>query len=598
MTTTSAAGVRWDLSDLFASHDDPQINATLDACDRDAATFAERFRGTISLPGGPDPEQLRAGLEQLEALYDRAYRTAVFASLLFSADTSKPEHRNLQQTVEQRMTNIRNQLLFFDLEWLALDAEAAQRAMDHPVLAEYRHYLMNERRYKLHTLSEPEERIINEKDVTGRSAWQRLFAEVIAALNFTVTVEGEVRTLSIDGMLSLMRHPDRETRKAAFDEIYRVLGAQSQLLAFIYNTLIQEQQTMNRLRDYADPMIPRHLANEIEPEVVQTMMAVVERNYGIAQRYFAVKAKRIGVEKLHLFDQYAPVGEFKVKMTYDEARATVLTAFGAFDDTFRTIAARFFEHNWIDAEIRSGKRGGAFCSGFPPSNHPYILCNYTDDLRDVMTIAHELGHGIHFWLSRKQSLLNFGSTLPLAETASVFAEMLTFEHLLGREQTTADKLALVSGKIEDIFATVYRQNVLTRFEQSAFAARAKGRLTPEQIGELWLAANAAYYGDTVELSPGYEKGWSYISHFVNVPFYCYAYVFGELLVLALYGMYRDEGSAFTPRYLAFLEAGISRSPADLLAELGVDPRDPAFWQKGFDELDRLVRWAEELAQAL
>lgn len=593
--TTSATGIAWDLTDLFTGYDDPALTATLDRVTAEAETFAQTYRGTINLPGGPDAEHLRAGIEQLEALQDAAAGPAVYAMLLFAADTSKPEHRNLQQQVEQRLTAVRNTLLFFDLEWLELSDADAQRLIDHPALEPYRHYLESERRYRPHKLSEAEERIVNEKDITGASAWQKLFAELTSSLSFPLELEGQEQQLTLDAILTLMRHHDREVRQRAFATLYEVLGGQAQTLAFVYNTLIQDHLTMDRLRGYADPMEQRHLANEIEPAVVATMMDVVEQNYGLAHRYFALKARLLDLPRLQLYDQYAPIGEVKAKMSYAESREVILEAFGAFDPGFRETAALFFDRNWIDAEVRPGKRGGAFCMGYPPSNHPYILCNYTDDLRDVMTVAHELGHGIHFWLARKQSYVNFSPTLPLAETASVFGEMLTFEHLLERAASPADKLALVCGKIEDIFATVFRQNVLTRFEQATFAGRKQNRLTPEQIGAYWREANGRYYGDAVEMTSGYELGWSYIPHFINSPFYCYSYVFGELLVLALYGIYRDEGQAFVPRYQALLEAGGSQSPGELLAALGVDASDPAFWQRGFAELERLVAWAEELA---
>ncbi|MCU0494607.1 MAG: M3 family oligoendopeptidase [Chloroflexaceae bacterium] len=595
MTTTSAAGVAWDLSDFYAGPDDPKISADLKRGAAEAESFASAYRGTINVPGGPSAAHMLAGLQRLETLQDDVTRPAVYAALLFNADTSKPEHRNLQQHVEQELTAIRNTLLFFDLEWLELPEVEAQRLIDDPQLAPYRHYLASERRYVPHKLLEAEERIVNEKDVTGRSAWQKLFAELIASLQFTIELDGETQTKTLDEMLVLMRHPDRAVRERAFDRVYEVLSGQRQTLAYIYNTLMLDSLTMDRLRNYADPMDSRHLANEIEPEVVAAMMHAVEQNYDIAHRYFALKAKLLGLPKLEIYDQYAPLGQVKVTMEYDLSRDAILEAFGTFDTSFRDIASMFFDRNWIDAEVRPGKRGGAFCMGYPPSLHPYILCNYTDDLRDVMTVAHELGHGIHFWLARKQSFFNFSPTLPLAETASVFGEMLTFDYLLKRQQNDADKLALICGKIEDSFATIFRQNVLTRFEQAAFAGRKESRLTPEQIGERWLEANGRYYGDAVTMTKGYEWGWSYIPHFINTPFYCYSYVFGNLLVLALLGMYREQGKAFVPRYIALLEAGGSQTPSAMLAALGVDARDTGFWQKGFDELRRLVQSAEELA---
>ncbi len=593
--TTSAAGVTWDLSDLFASYDDPRLMAVLDQATTEASVFADIYRGTINVPGGPEAIHLREGLERLEALYDTTARPAVFASLLFAADTSKAEHRDLQQRVDQRLTAIHNQILFFDLEWLALSDADAHRLLDDPVLAPYRHYLHSTRRYKPHTLSEPEERLLNDRDITGVQAWRQFYTELTSALSFPIELEGERQQLPLDSILNLLRHPQRHVRQQAHTQLYAVLGPQAQTLAYIYNTLLQDHLTINRLRHYPDPMAPRHLANQVEPEAVATMMEVVEQNYGIAQAYFKLKAHLLNLPRLAIYDQYAPVGSMHARRTYAEARDLILEAFGRFDPRFRDTAARFFENGWIDAEVRPGKRGGAFCNGYPPTLHPYVLCNYTDDLRDVMTVAHELGHGIHFVLASQQTLLNYFPSLPLAETASVFGEILVFEHLLNQEHDPQAQLALLCSKIEDIFATVFRQNVLTRFEQAAFDGRAQQRLTPEQLGERWLVANERYYGDAVEQTQGYELGWSYISHFINTPFYCYSYVFGELLVLALYGMYRKQGQAFVPRYMALLEAGGSQAPADLLAALGVDPRDRAFWQLGFSELQRLVERVQELA---
>lgn len=561
----------------------------------EAEAFADIYRNTINVPGGPEPIHLREGLERLEALHDVASRPAAYAYLLFAADTSKPEHRDLQQRVEQRLTAIQNQVLFFDLEWLALSETDAQRLIDDPLLAPYRHYLQSIRRYKPHKLSEPEERIINEKDITGVQAWRQLFAEIVSALSFPIELDGKQHDLPLDSVLTLMRHPERSVRQQAHTRLYEIMAKQVESLAYIYNTLMQDHLTMDRLRHYPDPMAQRHLANEIDPATVATMMDVVEQNYDIAHTYFTLKARLLKLPSLQIYDQYAPVGAVNKQMSYSQARAIILEALGRFDKRFRETAARFFDENWIDAEVRPGKRGGAFCSGYPPSVHPYILCNYTDDLRDVMTVAHELGHGIHFWLARSQTIFNFYPTLPLAETASVFGEILVFEHLLDQEQDQSAKLALVCSKIEDIFATVFRQNVLTRFEQAAFAGRIRGRLTPEQLSAFWRETNQRYYGNAVAHTPGYEMGWSYIPHFINTPFYCYSYVFGELLVLALYAMYREQGAAFVPGYIALLEAGGSQAPGDLLATFGVDANDPAFWQMGFNELRRLVNWAQELA---
>ena len=352
------------------------------------------------------------------------------------------------------------------------------------------------------------------------------------------------------------------------------------MLTFIYDTLIQDQLTMDRLRSYPDPMAQRHLFNEIDGAAVKTMMAVVEENYGLAHDYFRLKAKLLKLPRLALYDQYAPVGKEVKPFPYQQARQVILAAFDAFDPKFRQIAAEFFDKNWIDAEIRKGKRGGAFCASPSPQLHPYILCNYDDNLRDVMTVAHELGHGLHGCLSRKQSYFNYDTPLTTAETASVFGEMLVFDYLLEHQTDREVQIALLAGKIEDIFATVFRQNVLTRFEEKAFAARTEKRLTPDALGTLWLEANGKYYGDAVEIPDGYRWGWSYIPHFIHSRFYCYSYVFGQLLVLALYRMYKDEGKSFVPKYLALLEAGGSDTPEALLKPLGVNTRSRRILAEG------------------
>jgi oligoendopeptidase F len=393
----------------------------------------------------------------------------------------------------------------------------------------------------------------------------------------------------------MAHEPDRDLRRKAHDTLYGVLAGQGQLLTYLYDTLILDHQTMDRLRGYTSPMQSRHLGNEVEPEAVEAMLQVTEANYRLAQEYFRLKARLLDLDRLMIYDQYAPLEQTATRIPFDEARAMVLESYGAIHPSFREVAQTFFDRRWVDAEPRPGKRGGAYCSYPTPKLHPWVLCSYTGTPRDAMTVAHELGHGLHGMLARKQTLFNYHSSLPLAETASVFGEMMVFDRLAHREPDPKARLGLVAGKIEDAFATIFRQNVLTRFEQVAFSARQEARLTPERLGDLWIDANGKYYGDTVQLTDGYRWGWSYIPHFIHSRFYCYAYVFGELLVLALFRMYQEEGGGFVPKFVTLLEEGGSKSPNQLLAPLGVDFRDASFWQKGFNELRRLVDWAKELA---
>jgi oligoendopeptidase F len=400
--------------------------------------------------------------------------------------------------------------------------------------------------------------------------------------------DGKTEELNLSQILSLLHDPDRNLRRQAMETAYQELAQHGRVLTFIYDTLIQDNLTVDRLRSYSHPMAQRHLANEIDGTAVKTMMEVAEKNYPLAQDYFRLKAKLLELPQLALYDQYAPVGKEARPFPYAKAQQVVLDAFEAFDPKFRALAGEFFAKNWIDAEIRKGKRGGAFCASPSPQLHPYVLCNYDDNLRDVMTVAHELGHGLHGCLSRKQNYFNYDTPLTTAETASVFGEMLVFDHLLEQQSDREVQIALLAGKIEDIFATVFRQNVLTRFEELAFSARQEKRLTPDALGQLWLDANGKYYGDAVTMPESYRWGWSYIPHFIHSRFYCYSYVFGQLLVLALYRMYKDEGKSFVPKYIALLEAGGSDTPDALLKPLGVDIHQPEFWQKGFEEIERLT----------
>ena len=588
MTTNSAEGIRWDLSDLYAAHDDPRIDLTIKDCYARAERFADRFRALMQDRETLTAESLLQALSELESIYETLGRVGSYAGLLYAADTAKPEYQDLTQRVEQRSTEVRNLLLFFELEWLKFDDTIASRLMADPTLEAYRHYLISLRRYRPHTLTELEERVINDRDNTGRNAFGRLFSEITSSLTFAFEKQGEKADLNLSQILSLLHESDRALRQSAMETLYQGLSQQGQVLTFIYDTLIQDQLTMDRLRSYPDPMAQRHLFNEIDGAAVKTMMAVVEENYGLAHDYFRLKAKLLKLPRLALYDQYAPVGKEVKPFPYQQARQVILAAFDAFDPKFRQIAAEFFDKHWIDAEIRKGKRGGAFCASPSPQLHPYILCNYDDNLRDVMTVAHELGHGLHGCLSRKQSYFNYDTPLTTAETASVFGEMLVFDYLLEHQTDPEVQIALLAGKIEDIFATVFRQNVLTRFEEKAFAARTEKRLTHDALGMLWLEANGKYYGDAVEIPDGYRWGWSYIPHFIHSRFYCYSYVFGQLLVLALYRMYKDEGKSFVPKYLTLLEAGGSDTPEALLEPLGVNTRAAEFWQKGFEEIRALT----------
>jgi oligoendopeptidase F len=596
MEHTAAAGITWDLSDLYAGADDPGIVRDLDAALHAAQGFAQTYRGRINVPNGPSPAFVAEAVATMEAILAQAGKAAAYAELLHAADMGPPAHGALVALTQEKVSAVRRELLFFELEWLALDDVPSQRVVVDPSCERHRHFLRSLRRYRSHVLSEPEEKILEEAANTGARAFSRLFDEVLSSLRFEVEIEGTRQPLNESGVLALLYDSRREVRRAAADGLTCGLQSNQLLLGFIFNTLAQDHAVSDRLRTYRDPMDSRHLANEIGGDTVAALMQACEANQDVVQRYYRLKRRLLGLDELADYDRYAPVAVAKETISWPRCRGTVLSAYEAFSPRMAEIAALFFERRWIDAEVRSGKGGGAFSASTVPSVHPYVLVNYTGQLNDVTTVAHELGHGVHQYLSRPRGYFQADTPLVMAETASVFGEMLVFEHLLRDINDPQARLGLLCGKIEDSIATVFRQVALTRFEQKLHLARRRqGELSRDQICELWLEANAALYGDAVKLTDGYRWWWAYIPHFVHTPFYCYAYGFGELLVLALYELYRREGARFVPAYLDLLAAGGSDTPANLLRSFGIDISDPSFWNLGLEPLRKMVADAERMA---
>ncbi|MGI9430588.1 MAG: M3 family oligoendopeptidase [Myxococcota bacterium] len=588
-----AAGVQWNLSDLYAGVDDPKLDADLASALERSQAFAERYRGHVQELSAAE---LAAAVDEYESLQEPVGRAGSFVGLLFAADTSDPRHGALMQSVQERSSEIHNALVFFELEWVALETDHAERLLADPVLAPRRHVLGALRRYKPHVRSEIEEQLLEQTANTGRRAFSRLFDEIMGDSRFTVEIEREAKEVSEEEVLSLLYEPDREARKAGAASLTKGLAERSRVLSFIFNTLIQDKAQDDRLRSYENPMDARNLANEIEGDSVRALIDACVRNYPLVARYYRLKGKLLGIDDLKDYDRYAPVPGAEGRREWSQAREIVLSAYGDFAPAMGDVARRFFDENWIDAELRPGKRGGAFSASTVPSAHPYVMLNYTGNLRDVMTVAHELGHGVHQFLARDQGLFEQDTPLTTAETASVFGEMIVFRRLLREETDPKVRLALLCGKLEDAFATVFRQVAMTRFEQTLHAARREeGELAPDRVGELWMQANQEMFGNSVELTEDYTSWWLYIPHFVHTPFYCYAYAFGELLVLALIRRYDEEGADFVPRYLELLSAGGSDSPPALLRKVGIDITDPAFWDGGLALLGELVAEAEELA---
>ncbi len=591
-----AAGIRWDLSHLYPAPAEDKLNQDLDQALQGAESFAAKYRGRVA---DLSPAELGQALSEYEALQEPAARAGSFAQLQFAADTATPAHGALLQHVQERGTEIRQHLLFFELEWVAAPDEKAAQLLADPTLSGRRHLLESMRRYRPHVLSEPEERILEEASNTGDRAWGRLFDEILAAARFQVEMPDGTQDLSEEEVLSLLYDPSREHRRVAAEGLTKGLQQHSHVLTFIFNTLVQDKATQDRLRTYGNPMQSRNLANEIADDAVRALLDACESGYPTVQRYYRLKAKLLGLSELADYDRYAPIGEPQGERSFDDARKVVLDAYGDFSPQMAEVAARFFDEGWIDAELREGKRGGAFSASTVPSAHPYVLLNYTGNLRDVMTVAHELGHGVHQYLARDQGLFEQDTPLTTAETASVFGEMLVFRRLLKEETDPKVRLALLCGKLEDAFATVFRQVVMTRFEETLHAARREeGELPIPRINELWMAANQPMLGDAVKLTDDYAWWWLYIPHFVHSPFYCYAYAFGELLVLALVRRFDEEGESFVPRYLELLRSGGSASPPELLQRVGLDITDPGFWQGGLSLLAEMVDEAETLAAEL
>lgn len=589
---TGAENIQWDLSDLYASPQDPKIQADKDQLNADAEAFSEAYRGRVA---GLSPGEFRDALQRYESILQIAHRLGTYASLLWSADTEAIAHGKLMQHIRELGSQINQRLVFFDVEWMAVNEDQALQLITSSELSRYSHYLTVSRLYKEHTLSEAAEQALSAKSVTGRSAWTRFFDETLSAARFAF--DGE--ELTEQQVLSKLHNPEREIRKKAHTSLTDGFKAHMRTLTFIFNTVLADKASSDQLRKYPSWISARNLSNQTDNDTVNALVQTVTGSYPLVQRYYKLKADLLGLDTLYDYDRYAPLKKSETKLSWNEARQRVLNAYSAFHPDMGKIAGLFFEQNWIDAAIRPGKRGGAFSASSSTDTHPYVLMNYDGQLRDVQTLAHELGHGVHQYLSRQQGELQSGTPLTTAETASVFGEMLVFEDILSTLDDPSERLALLMGKIDDTIATVYRQISMNRFEDLIHTHRREsGELSSDEFSSYWIKTQEELYGDSVTLTPEYRHWWCYIPHFLHTPGYVYAYAFGELLVLALYRQYREQPNGFADKYLQLLSAGGSRWPHDLLNDFGLDIRDASFWQRGTEELDLLIQSAEEIAQHL
>lgn len=594
MSTTAVEAVAWNLEPLVDGEGPAGVDRQLAEAAERATAFASTYNGRVAALDGP---ALAAAMEELAGISELIGLAYSYASLQFSVDTADPAIGALMQRVQEKATSIETTLQFFELEWAALDDAVADQLLTDPGLETSRHHLANARRYRPHLLTEPEERILTEKSVTGSGAWSRLFSELTSAIE--VSMPGETEKVALDVALSKMFDPDREVRASTQQAVTDALEPGLRTRAFIFNTLLADKATDDRLRNFDSWLSARNLSNEASDESVQALIDAVKGAYELPRRWYRLKAKLLGVERLADYDRMAAVATSDEEYGWDDARELVVSSFRDFSPILGDAAQGFFDGDYIDAPVRPGKRGGAFCAYVVPSAHPYVLLNWTHRRRDVLTLAHELGHGLHAALARPRGVFEQHTPLTLAETASVFGETLVFGRLLEETTDPASRLALLAENIEGSIATVFRQVAMNQFEHAVHTARrTEGELSVARIGELWAETQEELLGDAVEVTDNYKSWWSYVPHFIGTPGYVYAYAYGQLLALSVYGRYLEVGESFVDNYVEMLSAGGSKSPEELAAIAGLDLTDPGFWQSGLALVEQQLTEAEAAAEAI
>lgn len=588
---------QWDLTDLYSGLDAPELKADLERAAAECSAFEAEYKGTLEAritgdAAGPEMAVAVSRYEQIEDLLGRIYS---YAGLVYAGDTTDPVRAKFYGDVQEKLTDASTHLLFFTLELNRLDDAAMDAALTVPAFGKYRPWIEDVRREKPYQLEDRIEQLFHEKGVTGRGAWNRLFDETIAGLRFEVGGQ----SLPMEQTLNLLQEPDEAKRREAAEALAKVFGENLRLFTLVTNTLAKDKEISDRWRGFEDIADSRHLANRVEREVVDALVAAVHEAYPrLAHRYYKLKAKWFGKEKLEYWDRNAPLPKVDTSpIAWDEARDTVLGAYSTFSPRMADIARDFFDRQWIDAGVRPGKAPGAFAHPTVPSAHPYVLLNYMGKPRDVMTLAHELGHGVHQVLAAPNGALMAPTPLTLAETASVFGEMLTFRRLLAAAPDKAARKAMLASKVEDMINTVVRQVAFYTFERRIHTERQQGELTADRICTIWKEVQAESLGEGIHLGPGYENYWVYIGHFIHSPFYVYAYAFGDCLVNSLYAVYEKSSEGFAERYFAMLSAGGTKHHSELLAPFGLDARDPAFWQTGLSLIERMIGELEAMEAA-
>jgi len=582
----------WDLEPLVGGRGADGVVELLTEGRERAEAFAQRHRGSV---GDLGADGFADAMHELAAIHDLTGRAGSYAVLSFSLDTTDPERGALMQRARELGAAIDTALVFFDLEWNQVPDDRAEELLAAPELDFCRHYLRTLRRYRPHQLSEPEERILTETSVTGPSAFQRLFTEQTSVIE--ASVPDSDQPISLEEALSRLQHPDRDRRAEAAAGLTEALREGLRTRAFVFNTLLQDKATKDRLRSYSHWLASRNLANEASDESVEALIEAVQSRYELARRWYRLKASLLGLDRLAHWDRMAPVTDSDEEIPYVEAREIVLDCYSGFSPDLGQAASSFFVNGYVDGPPRPGKRGGAFCSYTVPSAHPYVMLNYTSRPHDVLVMAHELGHGVHASLARPQGIFHFSTPLTLAETASIFGETIVLERLLERSPNAAERLNLLAGSLDGAVAAVFRQVAMNRFENAVHTERREsGELSVDRFAELWLDTQSDLLGDSVDVSDDYGVWWSYVWHFVDAPGYVYAYAYGHLLALSVYRRYEELGEAFVPSYLELLRAGGSRPPEELGAIVGVDLSDPGFWSAGLDLVERQLEAAEGAAR--
>jgi oligoendopeptidase F len=578
----------WNLADLYPGIDAPEVTADLARAAAECAAFEDAYKGKLAeiAASARAGAELGAAVARFEKIEDLLGRLISFAGLVHAGDTTDAKRAKFYGDVQDKITTASTHLLFFTLELNRVDDALIERALGEPAFGHYRPWVEDVRKEKPYQLEDRVEQLFHEKSVTGYGAWNRLFDETMAGLRFKV----DGKELLLEQTLTLMQDPDESRRRAGSDAIAEVLQKNLRLFALVTNTLAKDKSISDRWRGFEDVADARHLSNRVEREVVDALVAAVRASFPrLSHRYYAIKAKWFGKDKLDHWDRNAPLPKVETRtIGWDEARERVLAAYGAFSPKMATIARRFFDERWIDAPVRAGKASGAFSHPTVPSAHPYVLLNYQGKPRDVMTLAHELGHGVHQVLAAPNGALMAPTPLTLAETASVFGEMLTFRALLAETKNPAQRKAMLAQKVEDMLNTVVRQIAFYTFERKLHLERKNGELTADKISELWMEVQGESLGPAIRLGPGYETFWAYIPHFIHSPFYVYAYAFGDCLVNSLYAVYEKAEAGFAERYLAMLAAGGTKHHAELLKPFGLDARDPKFWQGGLGVIERMI----------